>query len=416
VGQAAAVFEFRGGGHNVTRLPTDLHPNGTERCLHRLVLAGQPGPPGGLPTNAEGGCLAEDDVFQTGHVSRVGQRREDQPRTRFLHLYRQAVRIECTRLEKTVEAVADGLARAVVQVGLQDHDLVRTRVADRASQYYPQQVGPMPAVACARPIADGLRRHRGQRAVPLRQCGQNRGPRRGEQLARRIAFGDRHALEQGRRAWRRDGHHAVLGTDDAAADDQRRADDLSHPKQIERGHRRHHVDNGVDRPDLMEVDLLNGHAVRDGLRLGQAGEDAFGLRADGLGQLARVQNGQHVLEVPMRLVAGLDVDAEASGGEVLLRDLRGLDTDPGHVQAIENLAQPVNRGARVNQGADDHVAGGAAEAVKVGDGHGAEPPRERPDALGPGPNRRRSVSSATVKGKKEPERANLRTDAAGRPN
>ncbi len=48
------------------------------------------------------------------------------------------------------------------------------------------------------------------------------------------------------------------------------------PSNLDRDRRPEHVDDGIDGPDIVEVDVLDVGAVDLGLRAGEGGDDALG--------------------------------------------------------------------------------------------------------------------------------------------
>ena len=80
--------------------------------------------------------------------------------------------------------------------------------------------------------------------------------------------------------------------------------DALHAEQIEADGRPDDVGDAVEGPDLVEMDLLQRHAVHRRLGLGQAAEDAPGQLALRRGQLAPVEDrfdvGQVAVDVFLR--------------------------------------------------------------------------------------------------------------------
>ena len=127
------------------------------------------------------------------------------------------------------------------------------------------------------------------------------------------------------------------------------------------------VGDAVEGTDLVEVDALERHAVDRRLGLGELAEDAprqFALlrRQRRLGE-DRLDVGQ---EAVVLLVGGLD--GRLGRGEAAAVHPLDLELDR-QAERVERSADRVGGHAGVDDGAQDHVAADAAEAVEVCDLH-----------------------------------------------
>ena len=122
----------------------------------------------------------------------------------------------------------------------------------------------------------------------------------------------------------------------------------------------------------MQVDALRRAAVDRGLHLAQAPEDGRGATLDGGRDAARLHQGDDLRHVPLGGVIGhphLDLERADTG----LLHPPHPQLEAGQAQRGQTAAQLRLRDAGVEQGAEQHVAAGAGDAVEVGDGHRLPP-------------------------------------------
>ena len=122
---------------------------------------------------------------------------------------------------------------------------------------------------------------------------------------------------------------------------------------------------------LVEVDLVEGDAVAGGLDLRQHREGGEGATPDSLGERGRLQQRADRRIRPGRAVVD---DPDEGPGRPQPAAGHGLDaeTPPLEAEAGEEPAHVVEPGARVEQRAEDHVAGharGAAEPDRGAPAH-----------------------------------------------
>ncbi len=158
----------------------------------------------------------------------------------------------------------------------------------------------------------------------------------------------------------------------APADGERRALDAVDPEELEPETGADHVHDRVHGADLVEVDLVGARAVDLGLGRGEPLEDAPRARARPRREVARVDRGEDLGEValvPVRVLPESHEDARRGDRSSLLlagRDLEAFDAE--RAEAVPQLAQ---RGARVHERPEHHVARAAAHEVEIGRAHGA---------------------------------------------
>jgi len=113
----------------------------------------------------------------------------------------------------------------------------------------------------------------GRQRPHLEEAGQQRRAGGGDRLAGRPARFHRQSEEQLQHRRRRHRQAAVGGGDEADPQLGRRRQGAWPAEQLQRHHRAADVDDRVDRPDLVEMDLLHRAAVHPGLGPGQALEE-----------------------------------------------------------------------------------------------------------------------------------------------
>jgi hypothetical protein len=162
----------------------------------------------------------------------------------------------------------------------------------------------------------------------------------------------------------------MLALHNAAAGGDRRAAHLFNPQPIQGQTGPHDVHNRIDGPDLVEVDLLNGRAVRLGLRLRQPGEHGHRPLTHGLGQTAVFDDLANVLQVPVRLLGRcLDANLKLRGRESLLAGPLGIQRVPSYPQVAQIAPQSIQVQTGIQQRTEDHVPAGPAETVEISDPH-----------------------------------------------
>ena len=164
----------------------------------------------------------------------------------------------------------------------------------------------------------------------------------------------------------------MSGVDETARQRQRRAHHALHAEQLEAGEHAHHVDDGVDAAQLVQVDAVAGSAVDGGLHFPEAPEDGAGAALDGGRDRARLQQGGNFRQMPFGGVVGdpdLDLQRADAG---LLHPLRA-ELEAREMQVGQALPQLRLGDAGGKQRAQQHVAADAGDAVDVGDGHRAPP-------------------------------------------
>ena len=152
--------------------------------------------------------------------------------------------------------------------------------------------------------ADRLDRQGRQRAESLDDGRQDRGPGGRGQLHLDHRLGQRNAFEDLGRGGRRQGHPAVGRLDPALARRDRAGLEAIDAQQVQADGRPDDVDDRIDRPDLVEVDLRQVDAVNLRLGLAQPQEDSLGQVLLPAAQAARVDDRFDMVPVAMGVLVG----------------------------------------------------------------------------------------------------------------
>jgi hypothetical protein len=126
----------------------------------------------------------------------------------------------------------------------------------------------------------------------------------------------------------------------------------------------HHIGDGVQRPHLVEMHLLQGQVVDRGLGAGEGAEYLHRLVLDRRRKGAAGDEAFDIREVPV-LVLVRRRHVDLGGGDAELVHPRGAEAQTVQAQGVEGLLQLLQRDAGVHQGSQQHVTAGAAEQVKM---------------------------------------------------
>ena len=169
------------------------------------------------------------------------------------------------------------------------------------------------------------------------------------------------------------GNIAVRALDRAAADVERRRYDVVDAEPLEPVHGADDVDDGVERADLVEVDLLDRRLVNRRFGLGEPLEQVNrALLALGL-----QRRPADLVDDPFQVVVRMGRSRRRIGRsrrfmqtELRRGDAGATDALGGHVgvihgEAPERPLQRVDRQPEIEKRAEHHVAGGARKAVQI---------------------------------------------------
>src|SRR5439155_670956 len=121
------------------------------------------------------------------------------------------------------------------------------------------------------------------------------------------------------------------------------------------------VEDRVRVAELVEMDLLDRHAMDSGLGLSQTLEHGSRAGSDGFGEPGSVEHVEHSGKAwrPPRFGARFNVQRPRADAGA--RDLDGPDAEPGWDHALDELEDLLVGRAGVDEGREQHVSGGAAE-------------------------------------------------------
>ena len=155
----------------------------------------------------------------------------------------------------------------------------------------------------------------------------------------------------------------MAGGDHAPPHGQRAAKDPGDPQVLQAVRHSHHIHDGVQGPQFVEVDRFQGLAVNAGLNLPQETEGGKAPGLDRFGQTRRLDQGANLPVGAGRLGRpGLNLHLDA--GEVLLGHPAGREGDPGQPQGREQPLQLFHRQPQINQGPQGHIAADAGKTIK----------------------------------------------------
>ncbi len=130
----------------------------------------------------------------------------------------------------------------------------------------------------------------------------------------------------------------------------------------------HNIGNGIHRADFVKMNLLGRGVVHARLRHCQTLKHLQRLLLDFTGQLRRVDDRRNMMQVAM-LVLRRKTHRHAGGGNVPAFDFCRAQLQAGQLQRRGGLLQIVKWNTGVNQRAQNHVAAGAGDAIKVSKRH-----------------------------------------------
>ena len=136
----------------------------------------------------------------------------------------------------------------------------------------------------------------------------------------------------------------VAGVDEAAAHGERRDDEIG-ADVLEGGGAADDVDDGVDGADLVEVDVVDGHAVHLRFRAGEPLEGGKGAGEDWFGELGGAEQLADLAPGALRL-GGVDVDVEVGRDDAALHLGAEVEVEAGQRKTRGGLRRRRRRGPR----------------------------------------------------------------------
>ena len=233
-------------------------------------------------------------------------------------------------------------------------------------------VGHLRHVARPGAVADALEHHRRDRAVALHGRREQGGRGRRDELDAQVERHERRAAQQLQRRGRRQRQPAVRGLDEPARARDGRALDAVDAELLERQRDAADVGQRVEAADLVEVHELGLAVVHAGLGLGQQPERLVRPARGALGQPGGVDQLAHVGQVPVDVLLVRHHDLDAARGDAVPHRAPDLQVEALDPEGAHVLGHPLGARTGVDQGSQQHVAGGTTDAIDVGDaGHEA---------------------------------------------
>ena len=215
-------------------------------------------------------------------------------------------------------------------------------------------------------VADGAKRHFRNFRVARRKRGGDRRTGGRDQLFCDAAGVHGRAAQQFGGRGRRHGQQAVRRFYLPGTHIERRAGKFVDAQQLESDGRADDVHDRIHRADFVEMHLLDGNLVNSGFRFGEPRENlagAFGGARRELRFLDTVENfGKSAVVMPLARC-----DFHVCGENLAALHLLGGNCPAFEAQFAQLGFDGAQIDAGVHQGAENHVAADAGEAIEIGD-------------------------------------------------
>ena len=279
-------------------------------------------------------------------IFRPRQDADQHPRPVLLHLQRTERDVERAGFEQALHRKGELLGRGVIQVGLDlDHTLAdqpqgaRDWLADEQPHgVWPRRLTrPEPVADALDPSETGWRPNRNwpARSAARRPVGVVSSPVCSGVGSARI--GTPPSRISSSVAGAGTGRRPCCVLDPTRSERQTRAQharpvDL---EQVQSQHHPDHVDDGVDRANLVELHGVDGRAVDRGFDLGQPLEDLCRALDDGGWKGAATHDAQDVGQAPMRLIGLLQLHAGPRAAQTVLANGVGFERPTADGQRLQ---------------------------------------------------------------------------------
>ena len=336
------------------------------------MLAGQDAPLDPPTAEPERRRVQEDGVLHGRPRCLIRQARHHDARPALLHRRRRQPDVPCPGPQDGLGGRPDHLPGGVIEVRLHEPKRVTflpTR-ATFAAHDHTQAVREVLPLSPPCPVANPVRHHGGHRPERLGQRHQDGRARRRSAFARLGAVGRRTPADQFHHGRRRHRQPAMRRVDISRSHRPRRADQPVRPQQRQGRADARDVDDGVDRPDLVEVDLLRRGAVDPCLCLRQAAKDRLGLGGRRPRQVPRVQDLVDGRQTPVIVLPLMpDPHLRPRDPQPVPHLRTNIQVIPRHRQRAEVPAEGLLVGAGVQEGPQEHVAARPGEGIHVDESH-----------------------------------------------
>ena len=159
----------------------------------------------------------------------------------------------------------------------------------------------------------------------------------------------------------------------ALADGDRAAHDALDVERFQRSTGADDVDDGIDRPDLMELDVVSRGAVHFSFHLGQQAEGSLGAVTNALGQICGVDQFADrpvaavvIMRVIMIVPVGENHNVSLRRGHSAAHHVLERQGVAVEVEAADELTDHQRVGTRIDQCRHRHVTCRTGEAVEPG--------------------------------------------------
>jgi hypothetical protein len=400
-GGGAAILKLRRGVEFFAGKGGDLDADGAVGRLHGGDGALQADAALLPDADAEGAGLSEDKLLKGGALRLVAEDGEQSAGAAFLHDDRGEHDVKRAGGERGLSDVREELGREIVERGFEYGDDFRSARSGRLgngggegfAEAETEDVGEAGVAAGAGAVADAMDEHDGAGSKAGCEGADDGGASGRDELLLYVGGVGGEAAEKISSSGRRHREGAVSADDGAAANVERRAEPLIDLEMMDAGGGGDDVNDGIDRADFVEVNLVDGDVVD--LRFGVAeelkgadGEELDGLcERCGLNESANRGEGTAMhMGMVMLVIVGVAVIVFMTGrcggfGELVT--VEDVDLGAGDAAAVHgfnaeggveaegggSVMQHLRGHARVNQRAEKHVSGDTGEAIKRSDTH-----------------------------------------------
>ena len=155
----------------------------------------------------------------------------------------------------------------------------------------------------------------------------------------------------------------------APAQRDRREQNLLQRQLLKRRRRSDDVADRIDRPDLVEMHLIDAALVHLGLGLCEVSEDLRSVPLYRLAEGAALDYVKHLCETAVRFGA-IELHGDLRRCYARPRNLLGREPVTRYLQSCKRVPYEIQRDSGIHQRPQAHVAAYAAETVQVADPHG----------------------------------------------
>ncbi len=292
-GGGATVFELGGGVEDFAVEGADLDADVSVGGGDGGVSTVDAGALLAVDADAEGGGLGEEEAFEGGGVSVVGEDGDEGAETAFFHGDGGEHDVERAKGEGGFGDVGDDLRGEIVEGGFEDGDGVGGVFGSLVgfAEGEAEDVGEVFGVAGACAVADVLDAHGGLRAEGGVEGADESGTGGGDQFLFDMGGVGGESAEQVGGGGRGDGEAAVGAIDHAATDVERGGVPAVDVERVDSGAGGNDIDDGIDGADFVEVDFFDVDVMDFGFGGAEEFEGVDGGLLDGSGEAGGLDEG-----------------------------------------------------------------------------------------------------------------------------